>query len=270
MRIYLWPFIITNCICVSISIDFPLIDGIVMGIILSLLASFGFLINDLKDRNVDKINKSNRLENATSSKLKFTWFVSSLFLIGALILSAIFNFNLFCISIGIATLLVIYTFILRPYLLVSNLLAAFLSLSPLWLPLIISEKNIFNFKFHFFIVLAMYLILVSREIILDVKDYVGDEKCGRKTVPTVFGFQKSIVVSFGLALTASLVLISASFLFFNTLSLIFILTVILFISLSLFPYVKWNTNDKVSMKRYLLYSKIAMAITPFIFLLIKN
>ena len=55
-RIYLWPIILLNSIAISLSINYNLLQGAIIGISLSFISSFGFLINDIWDRPIDRIN----------------------------------------------------------------------------------------------------------------------------------------------------------------------------------------------------------------------
>src|SRR5947209_9654348 len=65
-RFYFWPIITANVVTMTLAIGGNPIQAAAFSIVISCLASFGFLLNDLWDREVDKEpdRKSTRLNSS--------------------------------------------------------------------------------------------------------------------------------------------------------------------------------------------------------------
>lgn len=188
MRLYLWPAIIMNA--VAMTEPTYRLRALFAGACLCLLASFGFIINDLWDRAVDQANDRERLQHLRRpARVGMLAFALSLV---ALAFSFAARAGEFAIplAVGIATTLVLYTVALRRVLLVANVVAAAVSSSPLWVPLVLFESSMSAFRIG--VLAAVFVLLVGREIVLDAKDEVGDRIAGRRTFPTVVGQPASV------------------------------------------------------------------------------
>jgi 4-hydroxybenzoate polyprenyltransferase len=184
-RIILWPAIFFNAGLISFFYaSASLRESILLASSLCLIASYGFLINDCRDVQVDRLNQANRLEYSTGSEIQFVWISSFLFLFIAFALSAALGI------IGIASVaiigfgLTVYTFYARKKLILATVLAATLSSTPLWLPNMIFHSQMT--VSHICAISAAFLMLMGREILFDVGDHYGDSLGKRKTFATVF------------------------------------------------------------------------------------
>src|SRR6266511_2372644 len=88
MRLYFWPLIMANIVMMSITLSVAIWPALVFGLSLSVLASYGFLINDLCDRHIDRINRSGHFEHSTATTLTSAIFMALVLLIVGLACSA--------------------------------------------------------------------------------------------------------------------------------------------------------------------------------------
>jgi 4-hydroxybenzoate polyprenyltransferase len=192
-RVALWPAIFLNFCIISYRISPDLGTVFVMATSLCFIASFGFLINDLKDVSVDTVNGSKRLQDASFHESRLLRWVSVAFLVGSLGLSAKSGSSGFLIMAFIAVGLGIYTFVARPKLLIANILAAILASSPLWAPFLVFDE-LPNFTQVGILVTAL-LLITAREMIFDAEDFRGDAYGHRRTFATVFDRHFAIKLS---------------------------------------------------------------------------
>jgi len=184
-RLYLWPAAALNAFAVSLALGVPLVPGSLVSASLCLLASFGFVLNDLWDRNVDRMNTAGRLENANRTTCRLAWGSVALLLAGGLSLAALAGWRPFLLALTVATGLTLYTILVRRVLLAATLLSAILGTSPLWGPIILWETSVSQRVW--LLLLSICLMFAAREILLDVKDEVGDRLALRHTFATIFG-----------------------------------------------------------------------------------
>jgi 4-hydroxybenzoate polyprenyltransferase len=160
------------------------------------VASYGFLINDCEDMFVDRINNSNRLENANKSELKCVWLTSFILLAVAFALSLTLGARS-GIIIGLVSIgLTVYTFYARKKLIFATVLAAVLSSTPLWTPGLIFDSHL-SFSKIGVICIAVFL-LMGREILFDVADVQGDSHGMRRTFATVFSKEFALRIAISL------------------------------------------------------------------------
>ncbi len=202
-RLYLWPIIVANSTLMVVYDGGQAITGVLVGAGLCLLASFGFVLNDLVDRETDRVNEANRLENADRQTLVMASIVGGLCLfLGLGVLMAI-SARAAVAGVGVAAVLSAYSLFLRKVLLVSNLSAALVDSSPLWMPLVVVGAKADSFQAA--LIMAALIFFVGREILLDVKDLPGDLHGNRVTFATVFGrdiatFLATLLIGFGAVL----------------------------------------------------------------------
>ncbi len=184
-RVRLWPFIAANAVCMSIAREASIGDSLRLGMMLSLLASYGFIVNDLKDRSIDATNNESRLQNADASTLVSVASAAGFALLVAFLAAAQINFEAVLFTAALTLGLTAYSVFVRRLLLAATLLSAALSTSPLWVPVLLFHDG--PVPFHLLIISAGYLLIMSREIVLDTKDRHGDALGSRRTFATVFG-----------------------------------------------------------------------------------
>lgn len=267
-RLYLWPVITLNTIAMSLTSGASFRDSILLAISLNFLASYAFIVNDVVDRRVDKINNTNRLENIPDQKINIFQIAALLCFISAICSVIPLGWTAVSLSVGIGAGLYLYSFVIRGFLLLANIVSAILGSSPLWAPLIIFSGDYSEYKWG--IAITGVIFLLSREILLDLKDKPGDIVGLRRTIPIVFGEKFSVYLSFVLTIAVSLFLaiwniryvIVENSLFFSALMF---LSVILIISMIVLPLSLIVTDNKHTLLiRYVSISRIPMLILPLL------
>ena len=186
-RLYFWPIIAANIVAMSVAVGANPIRALEFSIAVSCLASFGFLLNDLWDREVDRINRVDDTKpfiHSSSTLRSIAGVVTAILLLAGLGFSYPLGVPEFRVAAGVALGLGGYTLILRRFLLVPTIMAAILASSPLWIPLVLWAGTFDKSKWLF--IVGIVLMLAAREILMDVRDRVGDIAGGRDTLATVF------------------------------------------------------------------------------------
>jgi len=185
MRLYFWPVLTLNTIAMTRAIRGNVGRGAWFSIVICLLASYGFLLNDLWDRKIDKVNQSRHFENSGTWTIGF----GALATISCLVVGVGVASSLGPIELRIAWLLAAglaaYTLFLRRYLVIPTLLASLLAASPLWTPLVLWPGSVQ--PAHWIFATGMILLLAARETLMDVRDWNGDRVGRRDTLAIVFG-----------------------------------------------------------------------------------
>ena len=179
---------------------------VILLIVTILIAASGYIVNDIYDYNLDQINKPEKVVLGKFLKSR-----------DAIIIYMMFNFLAIVLSIFLCTkieqeiyilvfLLIIYCLWLyskklKKYKIIGNILIAFfISLSILNVPLF-SYKNILSDdRFFVFLIISIFSVLaflinVKREIIKDIEDIDGDKIHKVKSLPIIFGTKKSKLVT---------------------------------------------------------------------------
>ena len=179
---------------------------VILLIVTILIAASGYIVNDIYDYNLDKINKPEKVVLGKFLKSRDAIIIYMLFNSLAIVLSIFL-----CIKIKqeiyiLVFLLIIYCLWLyskklKKYKIIGNILIAFfISLSILNVPLF-SYKNILSDdRFFVFLIISIYSVLaflinVKREIIKDIEDIEGDKMHKVKSLPIIFGTKKSKLVT---------------------------------------------------------------------------
>ena len=179
---------------------------VILLIVTILIAASGYIVNDIYDYNLDQINKPEKVVLGKFLKSRDAIIIYMLFNSLAIILSIFL-----CIKIEqeiyiLVFLLIIYCLWLyskklKKYKIIGNILIAFfISLSILNVPLF-SYKNILSDdRFFIFLIISIFsalafLINVKREIIKDIEDIEGDTIHKVKSLPIIFGTKKSKLVT---------------------------------------------------------------------------
>jgi 4-hydroxybenzoate polyprenyltransferase len=172
------------------------------------LIAAGCVLNDIVDRNIDKINKpkTHIVDNTISLKNAIIIFaVLTLMIIALSVYISIYMFSEWAyISLAVYILSLLYDFYFKRSPLLGNILMALLtSFIPLVLFFFAKDciEILDNEKIEVLIYLYAalpFLIIIPRELSLDISDMEGDKACGCKTLPIVIGVNKSklVVVAF--------------------------------------------------------------------------
>lgn len=193
MRPPLWLAIALNVLCMSVAADVSILTAVGHTAVLCLLASFGFVINDLHDRPIDAINGRLRLQALDDRSCRRLYVVATGLAGLALTLAAFMSSESFVMALSIAVGLVLYTHVFRPVLLVANVVASAMIIAPLWMPLATSTQRV---PFALLAAcLAAGILALSREFMLDAKDRAGDAEGNRCTIATRFGTRTAATIS---------------------------------------------------------------------------
>jgi 4-hydroxybenzoate polyprenyltransferase len=272
MRLYFWPIFVLNTVTMTIAISGDITCGALFSFIICFLASFGYLINDLWDRQVDRVNHSGHFENS-GRKTICTGIAAA---IACLLSGFAIAFRLGGVELRIASLLAIgltlYTVILRRYLLVPTLLASTLAASPLWAPLVFWPRKVGYV--HWIFVAAMVLMLASRETLMDVRDRKGDRAGKRYTVATLFGpfaakrFAAGCMIGGAILLMVALraqfhTLIGASRIIAASLAIV-VLALVVIPARDAVLIQSTRSFERAAIQKFVLSSRNAMALLPLL------
>lgn len=177
-----WHFIIL-CLCVQ-----------------SLIAA-GCVLNDIVDRDIDKINKpQTHIIDNTISLNSAKWIFAILSILSAALsiyIAAYLFIEWAFISAGVYILSLAYDLYLKRSPLFGNVLMALLSS---FIPLVIFYfadeciESLNNSRLEVLIwiyAIFPFLIIIPRELSLDISDIDGDKACNCKTLPIILGVEKS-------------------------------------------------------------------------------
>ncbi len=177
---------------------------IILCFCVQLLIAVGCVLNDIMDYEIDKINKpkthiiGNKI-SLTNAKVIFATLTLIIFFLSVYISRNMFVEWAF-ISTGVYILSIVYDVYFKQLPLFGNILMAILAS---FIPLVIlfyakdcietlhNEKiNILIYLYAFF----PFLIIIPRELSLDISDIEGDKACRCKTLPILIGIKKSRIV----------------------------------------------------------------------------
>lgn len=149
--------------------------------------SWGNIINDYFDYEIDKINRPSRPlpRGALSRKVALIYGVCLAAL--GLLIAYMLNLGAFFFALGAYLLMYLYAWKLKPTPLVGNLAVATLTgATPLYGAIAVGKIGLAGY-----LALCAFLVNVAREIFKDVEDVEGDKAHGAKTLPIVWGVEKS-------------------------------------------------------------------------------
>tara|TARA_Y100000813_G_scaffold47986_1_gene33328 strand:+ start:125 stop:1108 length:984 start_codon:yes stop_codon:yes gene_type:complete len=179
---------------------------VILLIITILIAASGYIVNDIYDYNLDQINKPEKVVLGKFLKSRDAIIIYMMFNCLAIVLSIFLCMKIeqeiyILVFLLIIYCLWLYSKKLKKYKTIGNILIAFfISLSILNVPLF-SYKNILSDdRFFVFLIITIlsvlaFLINVKREIIKDIEDIEGDKIHKVKSLPIIFGTKKSKLVT---------------------------------------------------------------------------
>ena len=179
-----------------------------------LIAAGGYIINDIYDIEIDKVNKPDKVivGKHISEKTALTLFIILNVIgvgLGFYLSNGIGKSGFFVIFVIASALLYIYSSYLKQILLVGNIVISLIvSLSILLVGIFellpaLSENNR-NIQITFFEIIldyAMFAFMINliRELVKDIEDIDGDYKGGMKTLPIVLGRERANKIVFVLS-----------------------------------------------------------------------
>lgn len=184
----------TNC-----NLSIP--NFITLCLAVELLMMTGFILNDIIDRHIDKINKpATRIIGRTIS-VKSGWLYFSVISIILLLLSIYISWSIFPMWALICPIVYLTSLAYNIYLkrspLYGNIMMAVITAGiPLVIVLYLESCIAILQNEMIYILIATYILLpfmiiIPRELSLDISDMEGDIKDGCRTLPIVIGIKKS-------------------------------------------------------------------------------
>ena len=179
---------------------------VILLIVTILIAASGYIVNDIYDYNLDQINKPEKVVLGKFLKSRDAIIIYLMFNFLAIVLSIFLCMKIeqeiyILVFLLIIYCLWLYSKKLKKYKTIGNILIAFfISLSILNVPLF-SYKNILSDdRFFVFLIISIFSVLaflinVKREIIKDIEDIEGDKIHKVKSLPIIFGTKKSKLVT---------------------------------------------------------------------------
>ena len=179
---------------------------VILLIVTILIAASGYIVNDIYDYNLDQINKPEKVVLGKFLKSRDAIIIYMMFNCLAIVLSIFLCMKIeqeiyILVFLLIIYCLWLYSKKLKKYKTIGNILIAFfISLSILNVPLF-SYKNILSDdRFFVFLIISIFSVLaflinLKREIIKDIEDIEGDKIHKVKSLPIIFGTKKSKLVT---------------------------------------------------------------------------
>ncbi|HKJ07309.1 MAG TPA: geranylgeranylglycerol-phosphate geranylgeranyltransferase [Flavobacteriaceae bacterium] len=222
-----------------------LIQFIIFTLSIVFISAAGYVINDICDYKIDKINKPNKQIVGKSITIENTKQYYKILNVLGLLLAAIVVLQtqkptLFLIYISIVYLLFWYSKMLKGLFFIGNFIVALLIAIIIPFQLFF-EDSLINYEIKLaigFLTFFAFLLNLIRELIKDIEDINGDKKLNLKTIPIVLGRSRARKISAVLVLPA---LFLCFYLLANyyTISVIISIYILLFIILPLlFIYYK--------------------------------
>jgi geranylgeranylglycerol-phosphate geranylgeranyltransferase len=163
------------------------------GFSISSISAAGYVVNDLKDRQLDAITKPTRpLVSGAVKPIEAIILTVILYLVGVS-LSLPLGINAIITATAISGLTLVYSLLLKGKGLAGNILVSLLISSAFIYGWAFTGGTIINVLFP--AVLA-FLVNLGREILKDSEDLEGDEAFGYRTLPVVLGRKKSAIIAF--------------------------------------------------------------------------
>jgi 4-hydroxybenzoate polyprenyltransferase len=166
-----------------------------------LLVAAGCIMNDIMDREIDRINKPQTHiigRNISLAEAKNLFIIFTVFIVLLSIYISCFIFwEWSFISAIVYVLSMLYDVYFKKSPLLGNILIAFLAS---FVPLVILffARDAIHFLNNEKITMLVYLysgfsflIIVPRELSLDISDMEGDKACGCRTLPIIIGARRS-------------------------------------------------------------------------------
>jgi 4-hydroxybenzoate polyprenyltransferase len=184
--------------------ELSLFHFILLCFCVQLLIAAGCVLNDIMDRDIDKVNKPQTHLIGRAVSLKQAWILFAALTFFIVLLSAYISVFVFgewaWISAGVYSLSILYDVFFKKSPLMGNILIACLaSFIPLVLFFFAKDciAALHNEKIIVLIWLYAafpFLIIIPRELSLDISDIEGDRAGGCRTLPIVIGIKNARII----------------------------------------------------------------------------
>jgi len=164
-----------------------IINIILAGISAALTAAAGNIINDIIDKNSDKINHPTRIIPSGRLNVKQAGIEYFFLVIAACVISSFINQLAFLIVFLTSVLLFLYSNILKRIPLLGNVTVAYLT----GMAFIYGGVSVGHPSAALIAALFAFMINFLRELLKDIQDINGDKNVGIKTFPIKFGIDRT-------------------------------------------------------------------------------
>lgn len=235
----------------NISCELSAINFMILCLCVQSLIAAGCVLNDIVDRDIDKINKpkTHIVDNTISLKNAKIIFASlTLFILLLSIYISLYMFSEWTyISLSVYVLSLLYDFYFKRSPLFGNILMALLTS---FIPLVIFfyakdcisvlQNERISILIYLYAALP-FLIIIPRELSLDISDIEGDKANGCRTLPIVIGVKNSRLIVVSLLILIIVLSIPLALKFHYLISSLTIINVLLIIYLIRFQ----TTNTRI-------------------------
>jgi geranylgeranylglycerol-phosphate geranylgeranyltransferase len=175
---------------ICIITDYSIYKILLAAVAAGLTAGAGNIINDIYDKEADKINHPKRPLAKRIITTKSAWIVYFILTLLALVASYFINQIALVVVILTSVLLNLYSARLKKIPLLGNLTVAYLT----GLAFIFGGISVNNVRGAFIPAILAFFINFIRELIKDMDDIEGDIKVGLQTFPIRFGMKPTILL----------------------------------------------------------------------------
>jgi len=224
------------------------------------IAAAGYIINDIQDVDIDRINKPDKVivGKKISEKSAYTLFIVLNCIgvvLGFFLSNSIDKPSFFALFIIISVLLYLYATYLKSVIVLGNIIiSAMVAMTLIMvclfdlLPAITPENQSTQSTFFSIVMdyaLFAFIISLIRELVKDVQDVDGDKNGGITTLPIAIGRKRTIYIIFTLAilLLFGIVYYMYSYLYYKQIAIIYFLILIV-APLIYFCVRSWNATNK--------------------------
>jgi|GEM_PF-6933610 len=170
--------------------------------------------------------------------------------------------------LGIQSMLLVYAYALSNWLLIGNVVVSIMAVSVVAI-LYLSNAVFCNLGQLWVLLISIFLVTMTREIVKDIEDMEGDKQFGSQTMPVVFGVKAALIIANVFLLCNIFFIFSWGYYAFWTVSMpaTVLIGFITFFGLFIWIYAlvnrsenKWR-NISLLLKLYML---LGLMLTPFL------
>lgn len=190
VNVLLTFFVVIVGAFICINGDYSINKILLAAIAAALTAAAGNIVNDIFDKEADKINHPERPLAKEDISIKNAWIEYFILTLLAVIISSFINQTAFQVVVLTSVLLYLYSVRLKKIPLLGNITVAYLT----GLAFIFGGIAVNNVRGALIPAVFAFLINFIRELIKDMDDIEGDTKVGLQTFPKKFGMKPTILL----------------------------------------------------------------------------
>ena len=188
-------FIITFCVVIVGAIlcaneVYSIYIILMAAISAALIAAAGNIINDIYDKESDKINHPERPIAKEIISINEAWAAYLVLTLAAILISVFINQVAFAIVVLTSILLYLYSIRIKKILLLDNITVAYLT----GLAFVYGGVAVNNVIDAFIPAVFAFMINLIRELLKDIEDIEGDKRVGLASFPIKFGKKTTIIL----------------------------------------------------------------------------